>query len=70
MQWTGFAIPIQMSWYRRPLSAVINPLLSAGFQLERLLQPRPTPEFKERDPEAYDELMRRPGFLCLRAVSR
>jgi SAM-dependent methyltransferase len=70
MEWTGFAIPIHMSWYRRPLSAVINPLLAAGFQLERLLEPRPTQEFEERDPEAHDELMRRPGFLCLRAVSR
>jgi SAM-dependent methyltransferase len=68
MEWTGFAIPIHMSWYRRPLGAVINPLLAAGFRLERLLEPRPTHEFKEKDPEGYSELMRRPGFLRLRAV--
>jgi SAM-dependent methyltransferase len=68
MEWTGFAVPIRMSWYRRPLSAAINPLLAAGFRLERLLEPRPTEVFRERDPEAYEDLMRRPGFLCVRAV--
>ena len=70
MDWTGFAIPVRMAWYRRPLGALVNPLLAAGFQLERLLEPRPTEDFKERDPEGYHALMQRPGFLCVRAVRR
>lgn len=57
-----------MPSYRRPLSAVINPLLRAGFTLEQILEPLPTAEFAERDPEHYAELMREPGFLCIHAV--
>jgi SAM-dependent methyltransferase len=70
MEWTGFAIPIRMSWFRRPLSAVINPLIATGFCLDRLLEPRPTDDFRRQDPEGYADLMRRPGFLCVRAVKR
>jgi hypothetical protein len=43
------------------------PLLEAGFVLERLLEPRPVPQFKDHDPADYDKLMRRPGFICIRA---
>lgn len=66
--WSGFGIEVQMPSYRRPLSAVINPLMRAGFTLEQILEPLPTAEFAERDPEHYAELMREPGFLCIRAV--
>jgi hypothetical protein len=52
------------------LGEVINPLLEAGFALERLLEPTPTDEFRAKLPEDYAELMRRPGFLCVRAVKR
>jgi SAM-dependent methyltransferase len=67
-EWTGFGVPVRVLSYRRPLSGLVNPLLEAGFILERLLEPRPTDEFKEQVPEDYEELSRRPGFLCVRAV--
>jgi len=35
--------------------------------LERLLEPVPTEEFRKKAPEDYEELSRRPGFLCIRA---
>ena len=54
--------------YRRPLAEVINPLLEAGFMLDRLLEPLPVEEFRKRAPEDYEELMRRPGFMCVRAI--
>jgi hypothetical protein len=56
--------------YRRPLSEVINPLIQAGFILDRILEPLPTAEFKEKDPQDYEELMRNPGFMCIRAIKR
>jgi SAM-dependent methyltransferase len=65
--WRGFGKPVNMPSYRRPLSAVINPLLKAGFILEQILEPLPTQEFKEDEPEEYEQLMRSPGFMCLRA---
>jgi SAM-dependent methyltransferase len=68
--WTGFGIPVRMPSYRRPLGAVLNPLLEAGFVLDCVLEPLPTEEFRHADPEEYERLTRRPGFLCLRATKR
>jgi SAM-dependent methyltransferase len=68
--WTGFGNPVRVPSYRRPMSAVITPLLKAGFVLDQILEPLPTEEFWERDPEDYEELMRSPGFMCVRAVKR
>jgi len=65
--WTGFGGCVRVPSYRRPLGEVITPLLEAGFVLERLLEPIPTEEFKVSDPVEYEELSRRPGFLCIRA---
>ena len=68
--WRGFGKPVDMPSYRRPLSAAINPLLEAGFILDKIIEPLPTPEFALKDPEGYEELIHNPGFLCLRAVKR
>lgn len=66
--WSGFGMPVSMPSYRRPLSAVIDPLLRAGFALERILEPTPTEQFRQEEPEDYEKLSRHPGFLCLRAT--
>ena len=67
-EWHGFGIEVRVPSYRRPLGEVINPLIEAGFILERILEPLPTEQFREKAPEDYEELCRRPGFLCFRAV--
>ncbi len=66
--WRGFGKPVDMPSYRRPLCEVINPLIGAGFILDQILEPLPTEEFAEKDPEDYEQLMRSPGFMCLRAI--
>jgi SAM-dependent methyltransferase len=66
--WRGFGGAVRVPSYRRPLSAVINPLIRAGFTLEQILEPLPTEEFKQKAPEDYTDLIRRPGFMCVRAV--
>ena len=66
--WTGFGDTVRVPSYRRPMSAVINPLLKVGFVLDQILEPLPTEEFYEKDPEDYEELIRSPGFMCVRAV--
>jgi SAM-dependent methyltransferase len=65
-EWRGFGTPVRVPSYRRPLQAMVGPLLGAGFVLEELLEPRPVPKFKERDAADYEKLMRRPGFICFR----
>ena len=65
--WKGFGKEVVVPSYRRPLQAVLNPLIEAGFTLEKILEPTPTEEFKQHEPEEYEELVRNPGFLCIRA---
>jgi ubiquinone/menaquinone biosynthesis C-methylase UbiE len=66
-EWTGFGTPVVVPCYRRSMQDLLNPLLGAGFQLERFLEPRPTEPFRSLDPEGFEQLSKRPGFLCLRA---
>jgi ubiquinone/menaquinone biosynthesis C-methylase UbiE len=67
-EWTGFSpIKVYMPSFRRSLEATINPLMEAGFRLEKILEPRPTEKFKELDPENFRELSEQPIFLCIRA---
>jgi ubiquinone/menaquinone biosynthesis C-methylase UbiE len=68
--WRGFGKPVTVPSYRRSLSEVINPLLTSGFALEQILEPLPLEEFKEIDPEDYEQLIRSPGFLCVKALKR
>jgi SAM-dependent methyltransferase len=67
-QWRGVdPVSVHMPSFRRSLEETLNPLIEAGFRLERILEPKPTPEFKSADPRHYEELSRQPCFLCIRA---
>lgn len=66
-EWTGFGEPVNVPWYRRPLSQLINPLIETGFVLDRILEPVPTREFREKAPEEYERHSREPTFIHIRA---
>jgi SAM-dependent methyltransferase len=66
-EWRGFGSPVMVPSYRRPFSAMVNPLIEAGFVLERILEPQPVEAFRDQDPQDYEKLTRRPGFICFRA---
>jgi SAM-dependent methyltransferase len=68
--WPEMKAPVNLPQYRRPLGAMLTALLEAGFELERILEPRPQPEFRLLEPDEYARLMRRPGFVCFRAKAR
>lgn len=61
---------VDVPFYRRPFSEIVNPLLDTGFELDTVHEPRPTEEFGERRPERYEKEARNPVFLCVRAVNR
>lgn len=70
--WTYYEIERQVEdWgidtphYARPLQAILNQLVAAGFRLEEVREPEPTEAFAEKAPEEYELLSRRPQFLCL-----
>jgi hypothetical protein len=51
-----------------PLETFLNELLVAGFMLERLIEPRPTPGLRELDETAYNELHQAPCFVAVRLL--
>ena len=64
--WRGLGDPIVVPCYRRPFSNMTDPIVRAGFTIERVVEPVPTEEFAEVKLEEYAQLMRRPRMLCVR----
>lgn len=58
---------IDVPFFRRPLSAILEPVLQAGFRLERVFEPQPTADFADAWPDRYETEAREPVFLCVRA---
>jgi SAM-dependent methyltransferase len=68
VKWSGFGDPKPLlKSYRRPFGAICEPVLAAGFKIEKILEPLPTEAFKKADPEGYRRLLRAPGFMMVRA---
>jgi len=57
----------KMCYFRRPLRDLTEPLASAGFVIERIVEPTPSDDLKIKDPKGYDLLCRLPAFLFVRA---
>lgn len=53
-------------YQRMSLGIVIGELLSAGFVLERLVEPRPIEALREINRTVYEDLARKPSLLALR----
>jgi SAM-dependent methyltransferase len=68
--WKGFGRPVTVTSHRRSLGDCLLPITDCGFQIDRLLEPRPTPEFEQADPRHFHELNAFPSFLCIRASKR
>jgi len=67
-EWKGFTpVRVRMPCYRRSMEETLNPFADAGFRIERVLEPKPTEEFRKVDPKHYAELMHQPSFVCIRA---
>ena len=50
----------------RTFSLIINTLTEAGFTVEKMIEPRPSPELLEKHPE-HKDLFHKPDFLLIRA---
>jgi hypothetical protein len=42
---------------------MVDPLIEAGFMLERILEPQPVEAFKHHDPRDDEKLKRQPEFI-------
>lgn len=68
--WKGFGIPVEVNSFRRSLGDSITPFTENGFFIDRLVEPKPTPEFEALDPRHFKELNEFPSFLGIRAIKR
>ncbi|WP_415382998.1 class I SAM-dependent methyltransferase [Halosimplex sp. TS25] len=67
MTWSADDEEVDVPFYRRPFSEVVNPLLETGFQLDELVEPKPSEGFEAKKPESYEKRLTYPTFLCVRA---
>ena len=62
---------LQVEFWRQPLQATCDEFVDAGFLIERVFEPRPSPELRQRFPDAYQKLSQVPAFIvfALRSMS-
>lgn len=67
--WGSGAVANRGTYYRRPIEALLSPLLSAGFDLDAVAEPAPDEDFEREHPELSEQLREfPPASLCLRAT--
>ena len=59
-----------VTFWRRPLTAITESIYRAGFFIERLVEPAPVPELADVDADDYRRLRTSPAFLFFRLVKR
>ena len=52
--------------YHRTFSTIVNTLVKAGFNIEKMIEPLPTDELLEKYPD-YKDLLHKPDFLLIKA---
>ena len=57
-----------VTFWRRPLTAMIAAFRSTGFLIEDIVEPMPLAECAERFPDAYVKLTTAPRFLFFRLI--
>ena len=65
-RWTKAGVTVDVSFWRRPLSAVVDDFATAGFVLDRLLEPRLSDEDRARFPDDSANV----GDVPFRAIYR
>ena len=56
----------RVRYWRQPLHQTCDEFAKAGFVIERLVEPRPTPEMADRYPEVFTLLNTDPAFIAFR----
>ncbi|QDV50275.1 class I SAM-dependent DNA methyltransferase [Gimesia fumaroli] len=65
-EWDTVGRPVKVEFYRRPLSAIIQPVLEAGMMLVALSEGKPDPQMEQTDPDSFRKLSTEPGFLFVK----
>ena len=65
-RWQKGSGEFDVTFWRRPLTAMTAAIASSGFVIEQLVEPEPIPELIDRDPAAYAQIHTSPRFLFFR----
>jgi SAM-dependent methyltransferase len=68
--WEKSGQPFEVTFWRRPLTAMTAAISDAGFVIDRLVEPEPSPELRQRNPQADARIRTGPRFLFFRLVKR
>jgi SAM-dependent methyltransferase len=60
-KWAG-----RVEFYRRSLTEIFASIFDTGFAMERVVEPVPTEELKNAEPDTYAKLMNQPAFIIFR----
>ncbi len=66
--WLKNGVQATVTFWRRPLTAMIAAFRASGFAIDQVVEPMPVAECAERFPEAYAGLTSSPRFLFFRLV--
>ena len=61
--WNVIGKPVEVSFYRRPLSSTFNTLIEAGFNITSISEGKPAEELKSISSEHYQQLKTKPQFI-------
>jgi SAM-dependent methyltransferase len=64
--WRKADVEVSQRFWRRPLSAVVDAFADAGFLVERIAEPQPSPEALERFPAELAVVVGVPNFIVYR----
>lgn len=64
--WRKADVEVTQHFWRRPLSAAVDAFAGAGFAVDRVIEPQPSPEALLRFPEELGALVGVPGFIVYR----
>jgi len=64
--WRKGGRDFDVTFWRRPLTAITDAVSESGFLIERLVEPRPSDVLRSRDLEVYELLISEPMFLFFR----
>jgi len=70
--WNTLGRPIEVSFYRRPMSEIFNALSTAGLCVLNLSEGQPSEALKSKSPKHYAKLSTQPNFMfyqCAKAPS-
>jgi SAM-dependent methyltransferase len=68
--WRKGTIEATQHFWRRPLSLVVAAFADAGFVVDRIAEPQPSPEVLERFPDELEAVKGVPGFIVYRLLPR